>query len=194
MKKIIFLTATAAILIMAASCGQNAQKQTISDEQSAVSDEENVFDEEGPNPAPPPPDIIVGTWKASINDDIIAAYLEIFPDGMAGLYKGLYDSSDVFEIYHGPVLATSESPNEIVLDMNLYLNWYIYESDDGTPITGVPDSYNGVYTLRHEQKGGKRILHVKAGADADPLFDIKELHMERVSKTLQGGFMEDVQD
>jgi hypothetical protein len=71
--------------------------------------------------------------------------------------------------------------------MDFHLYWYIYESDDGSPITGVPDAYTGVYTLRPEQKGDKRILHLKANANADPLFGNKELKMEWVPITFNGG-------
>jgi hypothetical protein len=85
------------------------------------------------------------------------------------------------------VLAVGDNPNEIALDMDFHLNWYIYETGNGTPVTGVPNAYHGVYTLRHEQKGEQRTLYVKAGSDADPLFGIKELKMERILKTLENG-------
>jgi len=142
------------------------------------------------NPVPPPPAIIVGTWKAPAKANHVA-YLEIFPDGMAGLYLGSSEDDELYEIYKGTVFAEEENENEIVLKMDLNLEWYIYESEDGSPIQGVPNSYNGTYTIRHILEGDNQSLNVKANEDADPLFTKKELKMELVLKTLQGSSMAD---
>ena len=192
MKKIYLLTIVAALItLVAASCG-NAPKPTSSEEATTqqATDEQSAIDDDAPNPAPPPPAAIVGTWKAPAKVGRMA-YLEIFVDGMAGLYLGYDDDPDIDEIYRGTVLAISESADKIELKMNLELEWYIYESN-GSPIEGVPASYEGVYTLRLEQNGNKQMLHLKANANATPLFGSKELQMERVQKTEGNGRMWDI--
>ena len=146
-------------------------------------------DEEDEESATPPPAGIVGTWKTPVKRGNVA-YLEIFANGKAGLYLGDNESDQLYEIYRGAVLSVDESPNGIALELDLRLNWYIYESD-GSPITGVPDTYKGVYTFRYEQQGGKQTLHVKAGNEATPLYGKKELKMERILKTEESGFMKE---
>ena len=145
-------------------------------------------DDDIPNPAPPPPAVIVGTWKAPVKSGQVA-YLEIYVDGMAGLYLGDSNNNELFEIYYGTVLAISENEDEVELQMNFHLDWYVYESSDGKPVSGVPDSYNGTYTLRHQKQGNKHILHVNAHDDANPFFNKKELKMELIQKTCIGGSM-----
>jgi len=140
------------------------------------------------NPAPPPPDMVVGTWKAPTKRGYMA-YLEIYEDGMAGLYLGDADSDQLYEIYQGTVLSVGDNLDEICMEMDFDLNWYIYESEDGAPIKGVPDSYKGAYTLRHYWDGDKQMLHLKANDGADPLFDKKELNMEWTPKTISGSSM-----
>ena len=73
--------------------------------------------------APPPPDYVVGTWKASLSQYIVA-YLEIFEDGMAGLYKGDAESSQIYEIYKGFAAHTADGAGEIGMSMNFNLDWY----------------------------------------------------------------------
>ena len=150
------------------------------------------------NPAPPPPGIVVGTWKAPAKRGHVA-YLEIFVDGMAGLYLGDANSDELYEIYRGTVCPADDvdmdgDDVDYLIDMNFDLDWYIYESDDGAPVN-VPASRKGTYVLRHSREGSKRMLYVKAVEDADPLFDKKEMKMERVQKTLQNGnSMSDVEN
>ena len=203
MKKTVILAA-AAILILAASCGQNAQKQktveAVEEPQQEWVEEIWVEDIDAPAPAPPVPDLIVGTWKAKTKP-YHAAYLEIFADGTAGRYLGSSSSNEIYEIYKGGVLpADGDSyPDEIgtghEFDINLWFNldWFIYESDGDTPVTGVPNSYKGTYTIRHYWEGTKQILHIKAKGDANPLFDKKELKMEWVPRTLDGSMMVEIE-
>jgi hypothetical protein len=138
------------------------------------------------NPAPPPPDIIVGTWMSPVKRGHVA-YLEIFEDGMAGLYLGAADSDELYEIYKGTVLSVDNTSDEILMELDFNLDWYIYESEDGSPIAGVPNTYTGVYTLRHYIEDGKRMLNLNAKKDSNQLFGKKEMKMERVQKTLQNG-------
>ena len=152
---------------------------------------------EPPEPTPPPPDIVVGTWRAPVKRGHVA-YLEIFADGMAGLYLGDDESDQLYEIYGGTVCPADDTDIEgtgvdYLMDMDFSLNWYIYESDDGTPIIGVPDSYKGTYTLRHTWEGHQQVLYVKANDSADPLYGRKELKMLWVPKTEGGGVMTDVE-
>jgi len=193
MRKITFFTVTAALMIFATSCGQSAQKQGAEPAEDPKQEKAQgePTDEYESNPAPPPPDIVVGTWEAPVKRGHVA-YLEIFADGMAGLYLGDADTenSEVYEIYRGTVLAVGENADEISMAMDFQLNWYIYESDGGDPII-IPDSYKGTYTLRHEREGDKRTLHVKANDNTDPLFGKKELKMVKVPKNLQGSCMVD---
>jgi hypothetical protein len=163
-----------------------------------ISDEEEDIDFDV---APPPPSIIVGTWKG-VTKPYHVAYLEIYIDGAAGLYLGSDDCDQLYEIYRGGVLPASDSdyPDNIStnneFDINLWFNldWYIYESDGGTPVTGVPNSYEGTYTMRHYWEGNKQILHVKTKGNADPLFGKKELKMEWTPKTINGGSMKDIEN
>ncbi|MCL2105521.1 MAG: hypothetical protein FWH26_00385 [Oscillospiraceae bacterium] len=140
--------------------------------------------------APPPPDYIVGTWKASL-DSFNAAYLEIFEDGMAGLYKGdNTETSQVYEIYRGFVAHTADGAGEIAMSMSFNLDWHIYEGEGGEP---VPEGFEGTYTVRHEWEGEQQVLYVSANDGADPLFGKKELKMEWVPKTLQNDYMTDIE-
>jgi len=192
MKRIKLLTVAAVLItLVAASCG-NAPKPTTSEEDTTqqATDEQSAIDDDAPNPAPPPPAAIVGTWKAPIkpggyvNIDFYVAFLEIHADGTANLYMGDNECDQLYEIYGGTVLALSESADKIELEMEFGLQWYVYESEDGDVDMGVPDTYKGVYTLRLEQNGNKQILHLKANADADPLFGNKEYKMERTQRKL----------
>lgn len=197
MKKGIFFTITVVLLIFAVSCGQRYKPAQEKEEGSSgktyivfepIGEDDMDYDS---NPAPPPPDIVVGTWKAPAKLNHVA-YLEIYVDGIAGLYLGDANSDQLYEIYRGTVLSVSENTNEISLEMDFDLEWYIYESEDGSPI-GVPDSYTGVYTLRHYTEGDKRMLHLTANDGADPLFGKKELKMELTPKTEGGSYMIDYQ-
>jgi len=136
----------------------------------------------------PPPDFVVGTWRAPAKRGH-AAWLEIYPDGKAGLYLGSDDSGQIYEIYSGYLgEAFPDGPGQISVHIDFGLDWYIYESEDG-PITGVPDSYSGIYMLRHAWEGDQQVLYVTAGMDADYLFGKEELKLLWVPKTLQGDCM-----
>jgi len=141
---------------------------------------------------PAPPGNIVGTWRAPTKPNHVA-YLEIDIDGIAGLYLGDANSDQLYEIYRGTVLTVSDNPDEIMIAMDFDLNWYIYESENGAPITGVPDSYKGTYTLRRYWADDKEMLHVIANDDASPLFGKKELKMEWSPKTEDSGHMVDLE-
>jgi len=193
MAKHIFITIVAGI-ILAASCGQHTQNRTTADTENEPQQEvvQEANDMNGiSNPAPPPPEIIVGTWKAPIKRGHVA-YLEIFEDGMAGLYLGDANSDQIYEIYRGTVLSVGKNPNEISMEMEFELEWYIYESEDGSSIAGVPDSYKGIYTLRHYWEGNKQMLHLTANNGADPLFGKQELFMEWTRITANGDSMTEV--
>ena len=156
-----------------------------------------LLDQIGANPAPPPPEILVGTWRAPAKRGQ-AAWLEIFEDGMAGLYLGDDESNQLYEIYRGGVYQADDvdiggTGVDYLMDMEFSLDWYIYESDGGTPVTGVPDSYKGTYVLRHEWEGDQQVLYVKANDAADPLFGQKELKMLWVPLTLGGGSMVEIE-
>jgi len=153
-------------------------------------------DDDASNPAPPPPNIIVGTWRAPVKPGHVA-YLEIDVDGMSGLYLGDADSNELYEIYRGVVWPADDVDMEgedvdYLIKMDFDLSWYIYESD-GAPITGVPASYKGTYTLRVFWDDDKHKLLLKANDDADPLFGRKELIMERSPKTEDSGHMVDLE-
>jgi len=153
-------------------------------------------EEEPPEPAVPPPEIVVGTWCAPVKRGHVA-YLEIFVDGMAGLYLGDDESDQLYETYYGTVAPADDTDIEgtgvdYLMDMNFRLGWYIYESDDGTSITGVPDSYTGTYTLRHAWEGDQQVLYVTTN-NGDNLYGKKELKMLWVPKTEGGGVMTDVE-
>ena len=175
MKKVIFITAVAAaVMTFAASCGQNASNRK-SAEQEASADDSYENSELYPSKA------VIGKWKASAKNNIgyeFSIYIEIFVDGTAGLYMGSGDNDGYLETYGGSVRTLSKNADGISMEMQFGLTWYVYESDDGEPIKGVPDTYNGVYTLRPEQNGDVRTLHVKAREDADPLYGQTELKME----------------
>ena len=147
-----------------------------------------------PEPAPPPPEILVGTWRAPVKRGHVA-YLEIFEDGMAGLYLGDDESDQLFETYYGTVCQADDTDIEgtgvdYLMEMDFRLGWYIYETGDGTPVTGVPDSYSGTYTLRQEWEGDQQVLRVST-AEGDDLYGKKELKMLWVPKTEGGGSMVD---
>jgi len=153
-------------------------------------------DYDPPEPAPPPPENIVGTWKASVGDDSVA-YLEIYVDGMAGLYLGDPVSDQLYEIYRGTVAPADDTDIngdgvDYCMDMEFSLDWYIYESNDGTPVTGVPDSFKGTYTLRTEWEGDQHVLRVTTN-EGDNLYGKKELNMLWVPKTIGGGSMVDIE-
>jgi len=193
MAKHIFIAITA-MIILAVSCRQHAQNRTTADMENEPQQEvvQEANDMNGiSNPAPPPPEIIVGTWKAPVKRGHVA-YMEIFEDGMAGLYLGDANSDQLYEIYRGTVLSVGKNPNEISMEMEFELDWYIYESEDGSSITGVPDSYKGIYTLRHYWEVNKQMLHLTANNGADPLFGKKELIMEWTRKTANGDSMTEV--
>ena len=144
-----------------------------------------------PEPADPPPEYVVGTWRAPVKQGH-AAYLELFEDGIAGLYLGDDGSGQVYEIYRGLVSCDPGSVSDTTaeLEMQFTLDWYIYE---GGPVTGVPDTYRGTYTLRHGWEGDQQVLRVKANEGADPLFGESEMKMLWVPKTLRNDFMADVE-
>jgi len=149
-----------------------------------------------PTPGTPPPEIVVGTWKAPVKRGHVA-YLEIFADGMAGLYLGGDESDQLYETYHGAVAPADDTDIEgsgvdYLMDMDFRLDWYIYESGDGSPITGVPDAYRGVYTLRHAWEGGQQVLYVTTNS-GDNLYGLKELKMLWAQKTEGGGRMVDME-
>jgi hypothetical protein len=154
----------------------------------ADTDEQTGMEEVNPAPLPPPPpDMVVGTWKAPVKRGQVA-YLEIHADGAAGLYLGPDDSEEVYEFYNGIVYPVGDGkPDEITLRMEFELNWFIYESEDGSQVEGVPKSCKGVYTFTHGQQGGKRTLHVKTAGGADPLYGNRELKMEWIPKTFNRG-------
>ena len=146
-----------------------------------------------PEPAIPPPEYVVGTWRAPVKRGH-AAYLEIFIDGMAGLYLGDDESDQLYETYYGTVSYEPGNVSEtsVFLGMDFRLGWYIYESEDGSPITGVPDSYSGTYALRQEWEGDQSVLYVTT-AEGDDLYGKKELKMLWVPKTEGGGSMVDIE-
>jgi len=148
---------------------------------------------EPPEPAPPPPGYIVGAWCAPVKRGHMA-WLEIYVDGMAGLYLGDDESDQVYEIYNGLVSYEPGHVSEtsVELDMRFDLGWHIYESDDGSPVAGVPDSYKGTYILRHDWEGGQQVLHVTTKS-GDELFGQKELKLLWTPKTLEGGSMVDME-
>ena len=154
-------------------------------------------DDDGPTaPENPPPDFIVGTWRAPVKSGHVA-WLEIFSDGMAGLYLGPDDYDELFEIYSGTVTAGNESEYAVNAVMDFHLNWYIYETGDGTPVTGVPDSYKGSYGLSCDWEGDQRVLYVVVDEimdeNTDPLFGKSNLKMLWVPKTCGGGSMVDME-
>ena len=137
-------------------------------------------DDEPAVPAVPPPEILVGKWRAPVKPGH-AAWLEIFEDGMAGLYLGDDKSDQLYETYHGTVSPADDTDIEgtgvdYLMEMDFRLDWHIYETGDGSPVTGVPDSYSGVYTLRHEWEGGQQVLYVST-VEGGNLFEKKELRM-----------------
>ena len=153
-------------------------------------------DYEPPIPATPPPEYIVGTWRAPVKRGH-AAWLEIYPDGMAGLCLGDSDSDQLYEIYRGTVSAGEECEYAVNVDMEFHLDWYIYETGDGTPVTGVPDAYSGSYGLSFVWEDDQQVLYVVvdtlADKNTDPLFDKSELKMLWTQKTLGGGRMVDAE-
>jgi len=129
----------------------------------------------------PPPDWATGTWKAPVRRGQVG-YLEIHVDSTAGLYLGCDDSDEIYEIYHGHILPVSED----VMDIELHLDWYIYEGEGDID---VPDTYEGRYlfSLGNDQQS------LRVGVIyGDALFGIEELELRWVPKTLQGGFMADL--
>jgi len=155
------------------------------------------YEDDGPPiPAVPPPEIVVGTWTGPVKRGHVA-WLEIYPDGMAGLYLGDDESDQLYETYHGAVAPTDDvdiegSGVDYVMDMDFRLDWYIYESGDGTPVTGVPGAYSGIYSLRQEWEGDQQVLYVKT-LEGDNLYGKKELKMLWVPKTEGGGSMVDIE-
>jgi len=143
-----------------------------------------------PEPSPPPPEYVVGTWKAPLGSGNVC-YLEIFPDGMAGLYKGDANSSQVYEIYNGTVSHMPGNVSEIYtfIDMEFTLNWYIYE---GEGELNLPETFKGTYGFDHDWEGDQQVLRVVT-SEGDNLYGKKELKMLWVPKTNQGDCMVDIE-
>jgi len=146
----------------------------------------------------PPPENLVGAWRASPVKPGHAAWLEIHEDGMAGLYLGDDESDMLYEIYRGTVCQADGTDKEgdgvdYCMEMEFRLDWHIYESGDGSPVTGVPESWSGLYILRTEWEGDQHVLNVMAGLDADELFGKADLKMLWEPKTLGGGSMEEIE-
>ena len=144
-------------------------------------------------PDAPPPEVVVGTWTGPVKRGHVA-WLEIHADGLAGLYLGDDESDQLYEIYQGIVCPADDTDMDgmgvdYLMEMDFRLDWYVYESGDGTPVTGVPDSYRGLYTLRCEGEA----LYVTAGLDADRLFGKEALELFYTAKTLGGGGMIDIE-
>jgi len=142
-------------------------------------------------PDVPPPEVVVGTWVGPVKRGHVA-WLEIYPDGMAGLYLGDDESGQLYEIYRGTVSPADDTDMDgmgvdYLMDMDFRLDWHIYESGDGTPIN-IPEYYKGLYTLRCEGEA----LYVTAGPDADALFSKGKLELFYTAKTLGGGGMVEV--
>lgn len=168
MKRRLVSIVLALLLIFTAGCGEKPQ---------------NAPDNP---PAALPPEWTVGTWKTQIKPGH-AGYLEIFADGMAGLYLGDDESDQLYEIYEGTAAHIGSSGTGILMFMDFELSWYIYEGE----ITDVPDSYKGSFTFYPDDQEDN-ILHVFANDDAnDGLFGQTELTMLRVYKTRSGGSMAD---
>ena len=153
-------------------------------------------DYDPPIPATPPPEYLVGTWRAPVRRGHVA-WLEIHEDGMAGLYLGDSDSDQLFEIYRGTVSAGEECEYAVNVDLDFHLDWYIYESGDGMPVTGVPDTYSGSYGFSYGWEDDLQVLYVVVDAlmdeNTDPLFGKSELRMLWAPKTLGGGSMVDIE-
>jgi len=133
---------------------------------------------------PRPPARLEGAWKAPVRQGH-SARLEIGGDGAAELFLVMDADDEIdfemdIEIYSGAIRDVKEGPDETVMEMEFNLDWYIYESDDGSEITGVPQAYRGAYAFRHEWEGDHEVLYVKARAGADPLFGRDALRMLRV--------------
>jgi len=142
---------------------------------------------QAPEPGPRPPDALIGAWKAPVRRGY-SARLEIYEEGRAGLALVMDDDEfemDV-ELYGGSVLAVDEGPGETAMELELWLDWHIYESDDGSPVTGVPDGYSGTYTFRPAREDGQPVLYVTASQGADPLFGRSELKMQWVGMEAYG--------
>ena len=133
---------------------------------------------EAPEPGPPPPEGLAGTWKGPVRRGY-SVRLEIYRNGTASLALVMDDDDfdmDV-ELYGGRVLAVQEGPDETVMEMEFLLEWHIYESGDGTAVTGVPDAFRGAYAFREAREDGGQVLYVAAKGGADPLFGAAELRL-----------------
>ena len=147
---------------------------------------EEVWDEDEESRGQPPPDFMVGTWRADNVKRGYVVWLEVFPNGKAGLYLGDDQSGQIYEIYNGWLGQASfgDDEGEASIKVEFGLGWHIYESDDGSPIN-IPGIYSGIYTFRQEGEA----LIVTAGAGADPLYGKKTLTMFWDPMTLDGSVM-----
>ena len=149
------------------------------------------YGDEPVDPVTPPPEYVVGTWMASL-DRYTVCYLEIYPDGAVGLYKGDAESDQLYETYNGLVSYEPGNVSEIYtfMDMDFRLSWHIYE---GEGELNLPETFQGTYGFYDEWEGYQHVLYVKAMAGADPLYGKTELKMLWVPKTEGGGSMVDVE-
>jgi len=137
---------------------------------------------------PPLPEEFLGTWTGPVRRGQ-AAWLELFADGTAGLYLGDDGSDQLYEIYIGWMTELpTEDDNGITAELNVRLDWHIYESGDGMP-ADIPDAYSGLYILRQEGEA----LYITVGLDADALFGRDELELFWIPKTCGGGHMVEIE-
>jgi len=148
------------------------------------------YGEDGPEfDGPPLPENFLGAWTGPVKYGHVA-WLEIFADGTAGLYLGDDGSGQLYEIYSGWMTeapAEGGDSQDITAELHVRLEWYIYESGDGSPVD-IPDSYSGLYILRQEGEA----LYISAGLDAGSLFGKDELELFWTPKVLDGSHMVDI--
>jgi len=132
--------------------------------------------EEGPQPAPPPPDWTVGTWQVPL-DEGRTGYIEIYEDGVAGLYIGPGGSEELYEIYWGLVSSNGAGTEDAGLDAEMQMDFDWERSIKGSPVKNPAKEYEGVYTVRHGWEGDQQSLYITTKSGAD-LFGQKTLRVD----------------
>ena len=147
--------------------------------------------EEGPQPAPPPPSWATGTWWLSL-DNGRTGYIEIYEDGIAGLYIGPGGSEELYEIYWGFVSPDGNGDETaeagMPLDMQISFEWE--RSIAGSPVRNPQKEYKGVYTVRHAWEDDQQVLHISTKS-GDNLFGKKTLKVLWVPLIKNEDIMED---
>ena len=147
--------------------------------------------EEGPQPAVPPPSWTTGTWQVPLEDGR-TGYLELYEDGVAGLYIGPSGSEKLYEIYWGLVSSNGEGTEEAGLDSEMQMEFDWERSIGSSPVKNPPKKYAGVYTVRHGWDGDQQVLYISTKS-GDDLFGKKTLRVDWIPMAKSEDVMKEIE-